>query len=218
VGLAWIVILALVRITSRPARHASWPVRLRTAPIAREGGYPAVGRSLPTRPGKMLPLTTPGRRRLSVAAVKAGAAGYLAKTAPGDGYLRAIRRGHRGEIALPINLARQVLRHEELPAAKDLTRREMEILRLVAEGLSNQQIAARIGVGTATVVTHVRNVFAKLGVGNRVEATLYALEQGWTSLERTATARGWRKRSSRASDGTPGRKSRVPADSAPSPA
>ncbi|MCP4662014.1 MAG: response regulator transcription factor [bacterium] len=121
-------------------------------------------------------------------AVRAGASGFVAKTASAESYLRAIERVHRGETALPIDITRQVLRDVQppepaLPTPEPLTRRQMEILRLVAKGLSNQQIAGKIGVSVATVVTHVRNVFTKLGVTNRVEATLYALDQGWTSLE-----------------------------------
>ncbi len=118
-----------------------------------------------------------------IEAVRAGAAGYVAKSATAESYLGAIRRVNRGETALPLHITRQVLRNEDPPVPETLTPRQMEILRLLAKGLSNQEIAGEIGVSNATVVTHVRNVFAKLGVCNRVEATLYALDQGWTSLE-----------------------------------
>jgi len=117
--------------------------------------------------------------------VRAGALGYLAKNADRAELLAALRKVHRGEPCLPAAFTRRLLQHwsHGRNAAEELTAREGELLRLVAKGLSNQEIADRLQIAEATVRTHLTHVFGKLGAANRVEATLFALRDGWTTLE-----------------------------------
>jgi two-component system, NarL family, response regulator LiaR len=91
---------------------------------------------------------------------------------------------HRGEPWLPAALTRQLLQHWSRPnPAEAVTAREAELLRLVAKGLSNREVAEQLGITEATVRTHLTRLFGKLGAANRVEATLCALRDGWTTLE-----------------------------------
>ncbi len=121
-------------------------------------------------------------------AIKAGAMGYLLKDSEPEDLITAIRKVNRGEPSLHPSVAKMVL--EELsepirePLTPDpLTEREVDIVRLVAQGLSNRQIADELVIGEATVRTHVGNVLNKLHLANRVQATLYALRNGLTSLD-----------------------------------
>ena len=120
-------------------------------------------------------------------AINAGALGYLLKDSEPDDLITAIQQVYRGEPYLHPSIARKVM--EELnhpvkhPATPDpLTQRELEVLHLVAQGLSNQEIAERLVIGEATVRTHIGNILSKLHLVNRVQATLYALRQGLSSL------------------------------------
>jgi NarL family two-component system response regulator LiaR len=121
-------------------------------------------------------------------AIKAGAMGYLLKDSEPDELVTAIRKVNRGEPSLHPTVAKMVL--EELgqpvkqPLTPDpLTEREVDVVRLVAQGLSNRQIADQLVIGEATVRTHVGNILNKLHLANRVQATLYALREGLTSLD-----------------------------------
>ena len=119
-----------------------------------------------------------------LAALRAGAAGYISKTSPKAELIEAVRRVHRGQHSMPAELTTSLL--ADYPAAdlvEPLTRREREILTLVAKGLTNQEIADRSFISEATTRTHVGNIFGKLGVNNRVEATLCALRDGLTTLD-----------------------------------
>lgn len=120
-----------------------------------------------------------------LAAIDAGAVGYLAKTAPREDFLQAIRSVVGGQAWLPPHLTRRLLDHvKPRPAASDaLTDREREILTLMARGWSNRQISRELNIADITVRTHVSRVLAKLGAGNRVEATLYALRSGLVNLQ-----------------------------------
>jgi NarL family two-component system response regulator LiaR len=121
-------------------------------------------------------------------AIKAGALGYLLKDSePGD-LLQAIQQVHRGEPSLHPVIAGKVLQEMQRPSPRPptpdpLTDRELEVLRLVAQGLGNAQIAERLVITQATVRSHVSNILSKLHLANRVQATLYALQEGLTSLE-----------------------------------
>jgi NarL family two-component system response regulator LiaR len=120
-------------------------------------------------------------------AIKAGALGYLLKDSEPDDLLQAIQQVHRGEPSLHPIIARKVLqemrRPSKCPPTPDpLTDRELQVLRLVARGLTNRQIADRLAVTEATVRSHVSNTLGKLHLANRVQATLYALQEGITSL------------------------------------
>ena len=121
-------------------------------------------------------------------AIKAGALGYLLKDSEPEDLIAAIKNIYRGEPFLHPSIARKVL--EELshpagspPTPEPLTERELEVLQLVAQGLSNQAIAEKLVIGDATVRTHIGNIFSKLHLANRVQAALYALRKGLSSLE-----------------------------------
>jgi NarL family two-component system response regulator LiaR len=120
-------------------------------------------------------------------AIKAGALGYLLKDSEPADLLRAIRQVHRGEASLHPIIAAKVLQEmqrptERPPTPDPLTDRELEVLRLVAQGLGNAEIAAQLVITEATVRSHVSNILSKLHLANRVQATLYALQEGLTSL------------------------------------
>jgi NarL family two-component system response regulator LiaR len=122
-------------------------------------------------------------------AIKAGALGYLLKDSPSDMLLTAIGDVYRGESSLHPVIARKLIRElnqppVELPPTEEpLTRREMEVLRLVARGLSNLEIATQLSVTEGTVRLHVSNILSKLHLANRTQATLYALQEGLASLD-----------------------------------
>ena len=121
-------------------------------------------------------------------AIKAGAMGYLLKDSAPEELITAIRKVNRGEPSLHPTVAKMVLEELSQPVKQPLTpapltEREVDIVRLVAQGLSNRQIADQLVIGEATVRTHVGNVLNKLHLANRVQATLYALREGLTSLD-----------------------------------
>jgi two-component system, NarL family, response regulator LiaR len=121
-------------------------------------------------------------------AIKAGAAGYLLKDSSPDELVRAIRQVHRGEPSLHPVIARKLLQEvahpaELEPAPEALTAREMAVLRLVAQGLSNQEIADRIAVSEPTVRAHVSRILGKLHLASRTQAALYAVREGLTPDE-----------------------------------
>ena len=122
-----------------------------------------------------------------LAAVEAGALGYLAKTSKREDFLLAIRQVARGELWLPPRLTRKLLAHLKPRSGagpgEALTGRESGVLCLLAKGRSNQQIAQELNIAEATVRTHVSHILDKLGVTNRVEAALHALRAGVTTLE-----------------------------------
>ncbi|MFB7373705.1 response regulator [Streptomyces sp. NPDC056222] len=138
-------------------------------------------------------------------ALRAGARGYLTKDAGGEEIVRAVHDVLDGRAGLAPAVQRRLLeqlmaqpqryapsRGRPSEAAQDgwrgpqhggsqpdgLTERETEVLRLVADGLSNQEIARRLGISTATVKTHINNLFAKIGVRDRVQAVRYAYQHG----------------------------------------
>jgi DNA-binding NarL/FixJ family response regulator len=115
-------------------------------------------------------------------AVRAGAQGYLLKGAPRQELFQAIRVVHAGGSLLqPVvasRLLRQVRREPTPPAVEPLTPRELEVLRLLALGLQNKEIAARLSVTERTVKFHVSSILAKLGAGNRTEAVRTAMQHG----------------------------------------
>jgi NarL family two-component system response regulator LiaR len=123
-----------------------------------------------------------------IPAIEAGARGFLLKDSSPADLIRAIRHVHEGRSSLDPAIASQVLlelrRPAKPPSSPDpLTERELEVLRLVATGLSNAKVAAQLVITEATVRSHVSNILAKLHLANRVQATLYALQVGIISLE-----------------------------------
>lgn len=122
------------------------------------------------------------------AAIKAGAMGYLLKqTAPND-LFQAVRDVYHGEASLHPMIARKLIRELNQPitlppADEQLSEREIEVLVLLARGLSNQEIGNRLTISERTVRTHVSNILSKLQLANRTQAALYALREGLTSLD-----------------------------------
>ncbi len=121
----------------------------------------------------------------------AGANGYLLKTTSGANLADAIRSAFKGEMVLDPQISGKVIgrlahmrgyRAGAMP--EGLTERELDVLRSVARGKSNKEIGEALGISTNTVQVHLRNIFGKLGVGDRTEAVAYAIRQGWIALEK----------------------------------
>ena len=122
-------------------------------------------------------------------AIKAGALGYLLKNASPQALLNAIRDVHRGEPTMSPDIARKLMREmrrsSDLPPTEEpLTGRELDVLRLLAQGLTNQEIAESLTIGVGTVRTHVSNILSKLHLANRTQAALFALREGLAPLDR----------------------------------
>jgi DNA-binding NarL/FixJ family response regulator len=113
-------------------------------------------------------------------ALEAGARGYLLKDMLLTEVITAIRAVRRGDRVIPAAVAARLA---EFPERSDLTERELEVLQLVARGLSNKQVARAIGRTDETVKIHLKNMFAKLGVADRTEAVTIALARGLIHLE-----------------------------------
>jgi NarL family two-component system response regulator LiaR len=121
-------------------------------------------------------------------AIKAGALGYLLKDSEPADLIHAIKQVSRGEPSLHPSIAIKVLQELRRPAEKTpppnaLTAREVEVLRLVAKGMSNREIAAQLTTTEATIKTHVSSILSKLQLANRVQAALYAISEGVTLPE-----------------------------------
>ena len=137
---------------------------------------------------KVLILTTFGLDEYIVDTLRAGASGFLLKDAPPEELVRAVRVVAAGDALLSPAVTRQLLdrvvprldapERESPVALEELTERELEVLRLVAQGLSNREIAQRLVLGEATVKTHVSHVLMKLGLRDRVQAVVLAYEAG----------------------------------------
>jgi NarL family two-component system response regulator LiaR len=154
--------------------------------MPRQGGIEAIAEIKAEDPeARILVLTSFADDDKVFPAIKAGALGYLLKDSSPQQLLQAIRDVHRGESALDPAIARKLIRElnqpPDLPRTEDpLTAREAEVLRLVAQGLSNQEIAERMVVSERTVRTHVSNILDKLHLANRTQAALYAVREGLT--------------------------------------
>ena len=130
---------------------------------------------------KILMLTMYDDDESILAAVRAGALGYVLKGADTDDLLRAITAVAAGEAIFGPGLARRVLQAlsaPQEPAFTELTRREREVLELIASGMSNQAIAAKLGLSVNTISNHISSIFAKLQVSSRAEAIVRARSAG----------------------------------------
>jgi NarL family two-component system response regulator LiaR len=121
-------------------------------------------------------------------AIRAGAIGYLLKTTDADELCEAIKAAAAGQVRLAPEAASRLMREVRAPESSEaltepLTERETEVLRLLARGKANKQIARELFVATSTVKTHVNNLYRKLGVSSRTQAALYAARIGLVSTE-----------------------------------
>ena len=133
---------------------------------------------------QVLVLTTYDTDADIVRAVEAGARGYLLKDAPTGVLADAIRRAARGETVLAAPVAARLADRLRAPARPELTGREVEVLGLVARGMSNADIGRELYIGEATVKTHLIRAFAKLGVTDRTAAVTAAYASGLIELPR----------------------------------
>lgn len=130
-------------------------------------------------PPRVLILTTYESDDQILAAIEAGASGYLLKAAPQAEIVAGIRSVAAGQSALSPQVAVRLVERMRRPEPGTvLTARETDVLRLVATGLSNKQIAVALGIGESTVKTHLLKVFEKLGVADRTRAVTLAMERG----------------------------------------
>jgi DNA-binding NarL/FixJ family response regulator len=151
---------------------------------------------------RVLILTTFGLDEYIIDALRAGASGFLLKDAPTQDVVDAVRAVAAGDAVLSPAVTRQLLDQvgRRLPAAvlqppetlAELTDREREVLRMLAAGLSNAEIAEALVVSEPTVKTHVSNVLGKLGLRDRVQAVIYAYETGLISPARHGEPSGER--------------------------
>jgi DNA-binding NarL/FixJ family response regulator len=117
-------------------------------------------------------------------AIRVGAIGYLLKDTQADKLCEAIKAAAAGQVQLSPQVAARLVREVRAPESPEtLTARETEVLRAVARGLSNKEIAEALFITEKTVKTHVSNILSKLGLPSRTRAALYALKTGLVSLE-----------------------------------
>ena len=136
------------------------------------------------RPGvQVLVLTTYDSDADILPAIEAGATGYLLKDTSREELYRAIRAAARGETVLAPAVARRLIGRMRLPVEEKLSSRELEVLGLVAGGLSNSDIGGRLHISQATVKSHLIHIFGKLGVSDRTAAVTVALQRGLIRLE-----------------------------------
>jgi NarL family two-component system response regulator LiaR len=114
-----------------------------------------------------------------VGAIRAGAIGYLLKDTDADELIRAIKSAATGQVQLSPQAAARLMREVRMPDhPAELTARENDVLRLLAEGCTNKEIARHLDIGEKTVKTHVSNILSKLNVASRTQAALYAVQTG----------------------------------------
>ena len=170
------------------ARSLTPDVILLDLVMPRKGGIEAISEIKELNPkAHILVLTSFAEADKVYSAIKAGAQGYLMKDASPQDILAAIRQVYRGEPSMDPSIAhklmRELQRSSDLPPTEEpLTESEVEVLKLVAQGLTNQQIAASLVISERTVSTHVSNILGKLHLANRTQVALYALKEGLADL------------------------------------
>ncbi len=142
----------------------------------------AIRRELPDT--EVVALTSVLEAASVTGAVKAGAIGYLLKNTGGDELRRAIKAAAAGKVQLAPEAAARLMREVRIPETPEaLTERETEVLKLLARGQANKQIARNLYIGEKTVKSHVRKILMKLSVRSRTQAALYAARTGLVPLE-----------------------------------
>ncbi len=140
-------------------------------------GITALRRELPDT--EVIALTSVLEDEKVIGAVRAGAMGYLLKDTQADELCRAIKAAAAGQVQLSPQAAARLMREVQAPDSPEtLTERETDVLRLLAKGQANKEIAQTLFIGEKTVKTHVSNILAKLGVPSRTQAALYAVRIG----------------------------------------
>jgi len=137
---------------------------------------------------RILVLTNFAGEEMIFPAIKAGAMGYHLKDSSPEALIDAIRQVNQGVAALHPSIAKKVLEEfhnteKQHLSEEPLTHRELEVLRLIAQGLENKEIAEQLVISDATVRTHVSNILGKLHLASRTQAALYALREGFASLD-----------------------------------
>lgn len=178
----------------RLARQLKPDVILIDLVMPRQDGIAAINaikREMPD--AKILVLTSFAEDDKVFPAIKAGALGYLLKDSSPEQLIKSIYEVARGEPSLhpliALKMIRELNQPTDLPPTESpLTDRELAVLKLLAQGLSNQEISTRLTISEWTVRTHVRNILSKLHLANRTQAALYALREGLASMDETDTS------------------------------
>jgi DNA-binding NarL/FixJ family response regulator len=152
-------------------------------------GIEAIGKIRAAHPDtEVVAMTSVLEDATIIGAIRAGAIGYLLKTTAADALCRAIRAAAAGQVQLAPEAAVRLMREVRHPEAQvptglnALTDRETDVLRLMAQGQANKEIATTLGIGDKTVKTHVSNVLGKLGVQSRTQAALHAARMGLVNV------------------------------------
>jgi DNA-binding NarL/FixJ family response regulator len=143
---------------------------------------------------RVIILTSFGEDDKVLPAIRAGAQGYLLKDIPPNELAQAVRDAHLGKVQLHPDVARKLMSavaakgeppasRSQKPALEDLTERELEVLRLIADGLSNRAIAEKMVISEKTVKTHVSNILGKLNLTDRTQAAIWAVKHGLGSKD-----------------------------------
>lgn len=137
---------------------------------------------------RILVMTSFATDEMVFPAIKSGALGYLLKDSSPEELVTAIHQVYRGEPSLHPQIARRVLQEISQPPTQTrteepLTERELEVLKLIARGMSNQEIAEQLVISETTVRTHVSRILSKLHLASRTQAALYALKEGLADLD-----------------------------------
>lgn len=170
------------------ARTAQPDVILMDMVMPRQDGAAAIREIKKENPqAKILVLTSFAEDDKIFPAIKSGALGYVLKDTETGQLLQAIREVNDGKSSLDPTVALRVIRelshNTKLPLTTEpLTERELDVLQLVAQGLTNQEIAERLALGERTVGKHISNILSKLHLANRTQAALYALREGIAPL------------------------------------
>jgi DNA-binding NarL/FixJ family response regulator len=173
----------------RLARHLRPDVVVMDIAMPRLDGLEATRRIVDEcQASRVLVLTAREEDQYVIELLRAGATGYLPKTVDLEELLRAVRAVARGESVLPPSVASVVVRYlagEESveKALSPLTDRELQVLSLVANGLTNRDIAQQLSISVRTVEAHLTHVYNRLGVCSRTEAVVRAMQRGWIEPE-----------------------------------
>jgi DNA-binding NarL/FixJ family response regulator len=136
---------------------------------------------------EVVALTSFGEEERVYAALEAGASGYLLKDSDADEVAAAVRAAQRGELQLDPAIARRLMLSLHTPPRDEpkaeLTTRELEVLRLLGAGKANKEIAAELSIGERTARAHVSHILAKLGLGSRTQAALWAVREGLVNVD-----------------------------------